>query len=258
LLVSHQLPNALLRAVACRYAASGSGSRNWLKTGVARVRPPIVSASFGTLLPLEDAQALVSGAQGADPAFRAKGLVFLGAREFYAAHLPGGCEAVRALLPPATLAFFDQRFLSGSWYDVMPILPISVAAARVAGMSHTRIVRENATWMAKRDLRGIYRLIVAVASVEMVVERLPDLSLRYFDFGSADGSMVGEKLFESNRLGIPAPLVDWFATAASGFIPVALESAGAKNVRVRGLGHAPDGHAHGVALMRTKFQITWE
>jgi len=198
------------------------------------------------------------GSGSAEPPFRAKGLVFLGAREFYRAHVPGGSDAVRALLDPRTLAFFDQRFLSGNWYDVMPILPISAAAARAAVTSHTRIVRDNATWMAKRDLRGIYKLIVQMASVEMVVARLPDLSLRYFDFGTADGKMVEDRLFESNRFGIPAPLADWFATATTGFVPVALESAGAKNVRVRGSAHAPDGHAHGVALMRTRFQISWE
>jgi len=198
------------------------------------------------------------GPRPAAPPFRAKGLVFLGAREFYESHLPGGCDAVRALLDADTVAFFDQRFLSGAWYDVMPILAISHAAARASATSHVRIVRDNAAWMAKRDLRGIYRLVVTMATIEMVVGRLPDLSLRYFDFGSADGKMVGDKLFESNRLGIPAPLADWFANAATGFIPVALECAGATNVRVRGSHHVADGHAHGVPLMRTKFHISWE
>ena len=192
------------------------------------------------------------------PPFRAKGLVFLGARDFYAEHVPGGCEAVRASLPPDLGAFFDQQFLSGGWYDVMPILPISAAAGRVAKEPHPRIVRENARWLAKRDLRGIYKLVVSMASVEMVAERLPDLSLRYFDFGSADGKMVGTTAFESTRCGIPASLADWFMFATSGFVPVALESAGAKEVRVHAWPHVPDGHAHGVPLVRTRFEISWE
>jgi hypothetical protein len=197
--------------------------------------------------------------------FHAKGLVFLGAREFYAERVEGGCDAVAASLDPETKAFFEQRFLSGAWYDVMPILPISIGAARVAKVPHPRMVRENAQWMAKRDLRGIYRLVVAVASVELVVGRLPDLSLRYFDFGRADGKMVGARRFESNRYGIPAALADWFVFASAGFVPVALETAGAKGVHVRASPHVPDGHAqraqgaaHGVPLVRTKFEITWE
>jgi hypothetical protein len=190
--------------------------------------------------------------------FRAKGLVFLGARQFYGEHVEGGCDAVRAHLDPELAAFFDQTFFSGAWYDVMPLLPISMAAARAARMPHSRMVRENAQWVAKRDLRGIYRLVVAVASVEMVVERLPGLSLRYFDFGHADGRMVGDKSFESTRSGIPAPLADWFAVATLGFVPYALGLAGAKDVRVHASPHAPDGHGHGMALVKTKFEISWE
>jgi hypothetical protein len=193
-----------------------------------------------------------------DAPFQAKGLVYLGAREYYAGHIAGGCDAVRAHLAPDLTTFFDQSFLTGGWYDAMPILPISVAAARASGKSHPRFVRENAEWMAKRDLRGIYKLIVAMASIEMVAERLPDLSLRYLNFGRADGKMVGDKAFESNRYGIPAPLADWFVAATNGFVPVALGTAGATNVRVRAEPHVPDGHAHGVTLVRTKFEIHWE
>ena len=64
---------------------------------------------------------------------------------------------------------------------------------------------------------------------EMVAHKLPELSLRYFDFGRADGKMVAERVFESNRFGIPAPLADWFAAATGGFVPVALMLAGAKD-----------------------------
>jgi hypothetical protein len=193
-----------------------------------------------------------------DAAFRAKGLVFLGARQFYTERVDGGCNAVRAYLDPDLAAFFDQTFLTGAWYDVMPLLPISVAAARAARIPHSRVVRENAQWMAKRDLRGIYRLIVAVASAELVVERLPALSLRYFDFGHADGRMVGDKCFETTRFGIPASIADWFVLATLGFVPYALGLAGAKDVRVHASPHAPDGHAHGVALVKTTFEIRWE
>jgi hypothetical protein len=193
-----------------------------------------------------------------EPPFRAKGLVFLGAREFYAESVRGGPDAVRAQLEPTIAAFFEQKFLSGGWYDVMPILPISAAAARVANRPVSQLIRKNAEWLANRDLRGIYRFIVSMASVEMVVERLPDLSLRYFGFGHADGKVTASNTFESNRYGIPAPLEEWFAHATAGFVPVALGCAGAKNVRVRALGHAPDGEAHGVKLVRSTYQISWE
>jgi len=199
-----------------------------------------------------------TGPVGVTAPFSAKGLVFLGARAFYAEHVPGGCDAVLAHLGADDAAFFDQTFLSGGWYDVLPILPISAAAARASGKPQVRLVRENAEWLAQRDLRGIYRFIVALASVETVVQKLPDLSLRYFNFGRAEGDIMTQGLFESRRWGIPAPLADWFVAATSGFVPVALGIAGAKNVRVRSSPHAPDGQAHGMALVQTRFEITWE
>jgi hypothetical protein len=190
--------------------------------------------------------------------FNAKGLVYLGARDFYAERVPGGWEAVVAKLGPDVAQFFEQQFLTGGWYDVMPILTISRAAAGLAETPWPRLARQNAVWLAERDLRGIYRLVVSIASVERIVERLPELSLRYFDFGDAAGKMVDEKTFEADRYGIPEPLVEWFSIVTSGFVPVALGIAGAKNVRVRTLGHDPDGEAHGIPLIRSRYHITWD
>ena len=140
----------------------------------------------------------------------------------------------------------------------MPILPASRAAARAASVPWPRLVRQNAVWLANRDLRGIYKLVVSIASVERIVQRLPELSLRYFDFGDAAGKMVDDRIFEADRYGIPEPLVEWFSIVTSGFVPVALGIAGAKNVRVRTIAHDPDGEAHGVPLVRSRYQITWE
>ena len=190
--------------------------------------------------------------------FNAKGLVYLGAHDFYAERVPGGWEAVVAKLEPDAAPFFEQRFLTGGWYDVMPILTLSRVAARVAHSPWPRLVRQNAVWLAERDLRGIYRVVVSIASVENVVQRLPELSLRYFDFGDAAGKMVDDRVFEADRYGIPEPLVEWFSIVTSGFVPVALGIAGAKNVRVRTLGHDPDGEAHGVPLVRSRYHISWD
>jgi hypothetical protein len=190
--------------------------------------------------------------------FNAKGLVYLGARDFFAERVTGGWEAVVAQLEPETATFFKQQFLTGGWYDVMPILTISRAAARTAQSPWPRFVRQNAVWLAERDLRGIYKLVVSIASVERIVQRLPELSLRYFDFGDAAGKMVDDRVFEADRYGIPEPLVEWFSIVTTGFVPVALGIAGAKNVRVRTLGHDPDGEAHGVPLVRSRYHITWD
>jgi hypothetical protein len=190
--------------------------------------------------------------------FLAKGIVFLTARAFYEHRVPGGLAAVYdKIRDEPTVAFLEQRFLTGGWYDLFPVLTASSAAARACQMSTLELVRETAKWQAERDLTGIYRMILAIASPSAVAQRLPSLSKQYFNFGDADGKMMGDGAFESNRWGIPAPLEGWFATVTTGYVPVALEKAGARNVKVR-WDSTPEGKAHGVPTVRIKFDIRWE
>ena len=44
--------------------------------------------------------------------------------------------------------------------------------------------------MARRDLRGVYKVVLELASIEGVAMRLGGLSMRYFDFGEADTRKV--------------------------------------------------------------------
>jgi hypothetical protein len=139
----------------------------------------------------------------------------------------------------------------------MPILPSAVSAARLRKIPVAQHVRENAVWVAQRDLRGVYKIILTLASVEAVAMRLGGLSMRYFDFGAADTRKVGPTAIESDRLGIPAALGTWFTWCAEGFIPVALKLAGARSVSVHAAGARPDGDAHGIPTVRLTFEIAW-
>jgi hypothetical protein len=199
-------------------------------------------------------------APGTSP-FHAKGLVYGGAREYWDIRVPGGsaaiAQAVAATGDAALAEFLDGRFVPSGLYDVLPIAPLSSVAARLAKVSHAQLVRDNAAWLAERDLRGVYRVILAVASIESVAMRLGKLSMQYFDFGRAETVPVRDKVVESRRFGIPASLAPWFIFAADGFVPVALKLAGAKSVRLRHGSPAPDGSAHGVPLVQVRFEIAW-
>lgn len=200
-------------------------------------------------------------APGTSP-FHAKGLVYGGAREFWDLKVPGGCAAVQRAVGSAgdteLARFFEQPFLAGGQYDVLPIVALSAMAARLRGIAHAQHVRENAAWLAERDLRGVYRVFLTVASIEMVASSLGRLSMKYFDFGRAETSRLGDRRLESRRYGIPAPIAPWFASAADGFVPVALKLAGAKSVRLRSLPPQPDGVVKGVPAVQIRFEMQWE
>ena len=194
--------------------------------------------------------------------FNAKGLVFQGALAFYDQTIAGGgaavLEAVSTMQPSVGLrAFLGQSFVAGGWYDVMPILPLSVAAAHVAGVAHQRLIRDNAAWMARRDLNGVYKAVVRLASVEMVAKRLPALSLRYFDFGGTGETTSTAKSMTAVRTGIPQRLGDWFMHCTEGFVPVALALAGAKDVRVHCTRHYERGDSRDGPMIAFKFDVQW-
>lgn len=193
--------------------------------------------------------------------FRTKGLVHVGAVEFWEATVPGGARAVREALVGSgqeqLARFYETRFVPGGWYPVLPVLTSALAAARLRRKAVADHVRDNAAWMAERDLRGVYRVILSVASVEAVVSRLGGLSMRYFDFGSAVTGPKAHGVAEWDRLGIPAALGPWFNWCTEGFVPVALRMAGAKSVEVWAAQPQPDGTAHGVPTVRLHFDIRW-
>src|SRR5262245_26983824 len=124
------------------------------------------------------------------PAFNCRGLVYLGARDYAAQHVPGGVEAVARHLRDELAEFWSQLFLANSMYDAFPIVAISETAARLSGLSHTEFVRNNAAWLAHRDVRGVYKLLLNVMSAEAVALRLPKAAIRYFDFGEARAKML--------------------------------------------------------------------
>jgi hypothetical protein len=199
-------------------------------------------------------------APGESP-FHAKGLVFTGARDYYEATVPGGMAALLARIESTgdtPLAdFLRKPFVAGGWYDTLPILAMSATAARLRQMPHAQLVRENAAWLAERDLRGVYRMVLALMSIEAVATRLSKLSMQYFDFGSAESRKIGDRTVESVRSGIPGPLASWFIFAADGFVPVALRMAGAKTVSIRHGHPRPDGMVQGCPAVQIRFELEW-
>lgn len=198
-----------------------------------------------------------AGGRRTESPFHAKGLVYQGARDFYAKRVPGGLDAVRRRLEPDLADFFGQSFLAGGWYDVLPIVPLSRTAAHLSGVTHPRLVRENAAWVAERDMNGVYRFALKLASPGAVVSRLPRLSMQYFDFGRAEGAATGDRRFETWRYGIPEALAQWMVWVTEGFTPVVLKAAGAGQVTVRVQEQERDGDVLGLHTVRMRFVMEW-
>lgn len=200
----------------------------------------------------------VAFAPGESP-FRTKGNVYRALLESADKRVPGGKAAVLAQIEdPALRAFYEQRFLAASTYDIFPLIPFGMAGAKLAGVPYPEFVRRGAELTARRDMNGVYRVILKLASPDMVVARLPRILAQYFAFGEIDGRFNGTRRYEATARGLPRAIANWLTHISQGFIPVVMEQAGARDVSIAIRAPIDSGVAHGVTLVTVSFEVSWE
>jgi hypothetical protein len=191
--------------------------------------------------------------------FRIKGHAYAGNLAYVEEHVPGGLEAVLRLITDRALNdFLRQRFLASSWYDVLPIVALGEAAAEVAGIAPTEQIARSARAQAERDINGIYRMLLRLASPAMIMARLPKVASQYFDFVTAEVVEVAPKKWRSTGHGVLPFAVDAYRSTTEAFLRRALETAGAKNLQHRWLPPVPDGEKHGHAVLAVTREISWD
>jgi len=197
-------------------------------------------------------------APGASP-FRAKGVLFLGYIRYCEESVPGGFAAVRERMhEPLVQAFYAQPFIVGGLYDALPIVPLARAAALVAGIPHLEFLRGHAQWQAHRDIHGVYRLMLKLATPRQVIQALPGTAKRYFDFVRSEIRQLAPGRWEVTIHGVPAPVLLVYKAATEAFIRRALELAGAKGLRHRWVLEEPAGDVAGVPVLRLQRELSWE
>lgn len=195
---------------------------------------------------------------GASP-FRCKGVLYLGSFEYFDRYLSGGRRAVLDSLEDPELArFYGQPFLAGSWYDTFPAIPMQHASARLARQPVSDFVKRLARWQAERDVHGVYRVLLQLAAADMIVERVPLLATRYFDFVKIEQQKLGPRDYDAVITGVPAALATLYMSVTEPFLSVAMETAGARNVRFLWAAPEPHGKRGGVEIVRLRRRLGWD
>jgi len=164
-------------------------------------------------------------APGISP-FQVKGLAYQTVLEEADAQVPGGLPAVLATLSdPALVRFFEQTFLAMSYYDALPILPLSVAICRLRGISFAAGVRAWAELRAQQDLQ-IYRTVLRTLSPDQAFLGMIRLWPRYFMFGRISAECRGPAFWEMRLEELPSLLIPWFLPLVEGYISVVLRATG--------------------------------
>src|SRR5215510_10920739 len=116
--------------------------------------------------------------------FQVKGVAYRGLLVSLQDRIEGTVERFFAALPDDSLRkFFQQSFLASQWYDVYPLHRATTAATRAIGLTETEGLRQLTRANAERDVSGVYRTLLQVATPAQLAARLQRLNSTLFDFG---------------------------------------------------------------------------
>jgi hypothetical protein len=177
--------------------------------------------------------AISAGPTPGASSFHVKGIVYKRTHEYFRERHPVGPTAVLEHLPTAELrAFFEQPFTAGGWYDALPIAPLIRAEARALGQPLSAYLRDRAEFQARLDVNGLYRMLLKLATPELVASRLPRMIGQVVDFGAVELSEQRKGHVVATIRGMPHSLTEWYSSAITVYCEVALGLAGAPNPRV--------------------------
>lgn len=192
--------------------------------------------------------------------FRIKGLAYSGHLAYIKEHAPGGVDAMLRGFRDLRLAeFFQQRFLTASWYDIVPLVVAGHVCARQCSLNFSSFVRARSQFQANLDISGIHRLLLKLASPGLVITRLPALQAQYIDFtGRGEAKLLERGHAELTRAQLPVMFAKWFAVVNDAYAEAVVTSAGAQNVLIRSEYSEPDVVVHGVPTVRFRCSVRWD
>jgi hypothetical protein len=191
--------------------------------------------------------------------FQIKGNSYVGALAFYAEHAPGGVGAVLARLAhdPALVAFLRQRFREGALYDVLPMVPLHRAGAETLGRPVAATLEDLSEWQTRRDVNGIYRMLLRLPTPEALMERWARVSSQYFNFVRTEVRRLEPRAYEVSSSGVPEMLLPTYVAVVGAYTRTALLCAGARAPRTVWKAPSADGQLDGVPLVRLAREVRW-
>lgn len=166
--------------------------------------------------------------------FRIKGSGYLLHMQYVDEHLPGGRAAMlSAIRNPELRAFFEQTFFAGHFVDIYPLVCVGYTCAEIQGVAFERFIRLRSRHQAEGDLKLFRKLILRIASPELLASRIPTLTANYFDFANAEILEKKTGSVTATMHGIPKELAPWMTYVCEETVRFMLEYNGVKNLRLQ-------------------------
>lgn len=166
--------------------------------------------------------------------FRIKGSGYLLHMQYVDEHLPGGRTAMLNAIRTLELrAFFEQTFFAGHFVDIYPLVSVGYLCADLQGVTFERFIRLRSRHQAEGDLKLFRKLILRLASPELLASRIPTLTANYFDFANAEINEKKTGAVTATMHGIPKEIAPWMTYVCEETVRFMLEYNGVKNLRLQ-------------------------
>jgi hypothetical protein len=191
--------------------------------------------------------------------FRINGVFYIGLRRYIEERTPRGLDGLTAALDDADLsAFARQTFLATSYYDLLPIVPLTEMLARLQKKSFAEFVRRRSRAQAVADCEGVYRAFIGrQVSERELLDGMVKTSGRIYDFGAIEYTHVRPGLADITRTEVPDPALSWYQVSTTEYLSGVLEHAKLSIVRVhcykKELAHT----LQGCKVWRLGFRAEW-
>jgi tRNA A-37 threonylcarbamoyl transferase component Bud32 len=190
--------------------------------------------------------------------FYVKGIAWRGVVHLAERKVEGGLPALDEELGDARIsAFVRQPFLAASRYDLLPMLPVNVAIARIQGRPLDALAADQGAAQARYDARYVAKRAFDAMTLETAAEHLPRLAGQYYDTGECTAELVAAGCMLLRRKRLPLYVLPWFAPIHAAYAEEMIRLKGARSVESATREPMDSGTRKGVAMVDLDVEIRW-
>jgi tRNA A-37 threonylcarbamoyl transferase component Bud32 len=190
--------------------------------------------------------------------FHIKGIAYRGVVRLVERRVAGGLVALdEELADPAVSLFVRQPFLAASRYDVLPMLPINVAAARILGKPLETIAIDQGIAQARYDARYVYRRLFEEMTFDTLPAYLARFGAQYYETGECTSELVapGHALLRRKR--VPMYVVPWLLPVHVAYAEEVIRLKGGRQVESKTRPPVEGPARKGVAVVDLDVDLMW-
>jgi tRNA A-37 threonylcarbamoyl transferase component Bud32 len=190
--------------------------------------------------------------------FHIKGIAYRGVVRLVERKVPGGLTTLdEELEDAATSTFVRQPFLAASRYDILPMLPINVAIARVLGKSLDVIADVQGVAQARYDVRHVYRRPFEEMTFDTLPAFLVRFAIQYYEAGELTAEAVGPGHVVLHRRRLPSYVLPWLSAIQVAYLEELVRLKGGRSVTATPREPVESATRKGIAVVDLDVDLRW-